>query len=32
VDGHMLTSEEEALLRETLQYREEDRWLHLLYR
>ena len=32
VEGHMLTSEEEANLRESLNYREEDRWLHLLYR
>ncbi|KAK9905515.1 hypothetical protein WJX75_001308 [Coccomyxa subellipsoidea] len=31
-EGHMLTSEEEAALRETLHYREEDRWLHLFYR
>ncbi len=28
----MLTSEEEAALRESLRFREEDRWLHLLYR
>ena len=32
VEGHMLTGEEEANLRESLSYREEDRWLHLLYR
>ncbi|EIE23608.1 TPR-like protein [Coccomyxa subellipsoidea C-169] len=31
-EGHMLTSEEEAALRESLHYREEDRWLHLFYR
>jgi hypothetical protein len=28
----MLNSEEEAALRESLRFREEDRWLHLLYR
>ena len=28
----MLTSDEEASLRESLRFREEDRWLHLLYR
>ncbi len=28
----MLTSNEEASLRESLRFREEDRWLHLLYR
>ena len=28
----MLTSEEEASLRESLRFSEEDRWLHLLYR
>ena len=28
----MLNSEEEAALRECLRFREEDRWLHLLYR
>lgn len=32
VEGHMLTSDEEASLRECLRFREEDRWLHLLYR
>ncbi len=32
VEGHMLTSDEEASLRESLRFREEDRWLHLLYR
>ena len=32
VEGHMLTSDEEATLRESLRFREEDRWLHLLYR
>ena len=32
VEGHMLTSDEEAMLRESLRFREEDRWLHLLYR
>lgn len=28
----MLSSTEEASLRESLRFREEDRWLHLLYR
>ncbi|CAL8472035.1 g11577 [Coccomyxa elongata] len=32
IEGHMLTSGEEASLRENLHYREEDRWLHLYYR
>jgi len=32
VEGHMLNSNEEASLRESLRFREEDRWLHLLYR
>jgi len=32
VEGHMLNSDEEASLRESLRFREEDRWLHLLYR
>ena len=32
VEGHMLNSDEEASLRESLRFREEDRWLRLLYR
>ena len=32
IEGHMLTSGEEASMRENLHYREEDRWLHLYYR
>lgn len=28
----MLTSDEEASLRDSLRFRERDRWLHLLYR
>ena len=32
VDGQMLTSREEEELQDSLEFREEDRWLHLLYR
>lgn len=32
IEGHMLTSDEEASLRDSLRFREQDRWLHLLYR
>ena len=32
VERHMLNSNEEASLRESLRFREEDRWLRLLYR
>ena len=28
----MLTSDEEASLRDSLRFKEQDRWLHLLYR
>lgn len=32
VEGHMLTSAEEAELRDLLRFRPQDRWLQLLYR
>ena len=32
VDGHLLTSAEEAELRGSLRFRPQDRWLQLLYR
>ena len=32
IERHMLTSDEEASLRDSLRFREQDRWLHLLYR
>ena len=32
MEGHMLTSAEEAELRASLRFRTQDRWLQLLYR
>lgn len=31
IDNHMLTADEEAKLRSSLKFQEDDRWLALLY-